>query len=40
LPSGDGLTSSGTLGRYCDLLGDIQAHEAGAPTGPAVDVRA
>jgi NADH-quinone oxidoreductase subunit G len=28
LPSRDGLTASGTLGNYCELLGAIDAHES------------
>jgi NADH-quinone oxidoreductase subunit G len=41
LPSGDGLTASGTLGKYCDLLGEIDAHEnKSGVLSPASDVRA
>jgi NADH-quinone oxidoreductase subunit G len=40
MPSGDGLLQSGTLGRYCELLGDIETHESGASPKPVVDVRA
>jgi hypothetical protein len=40
LPSGDGLMDSGTLGRYCDLLKDVDAHESKQSPETVVDVRA
>jgi NADH-quinone oxidoreductase subunit G len=37
LPTGDGLTSSGSLGHYCDLLNEIDLHESHSHARPHND---